>query len=187
LQERLARRLATTSPVELTPDPEEAINWAAVSVILAPDPDAVLLIRRAERAGDPWSGHIGLPGGRADPGDRDLRETALRETAEEVGWQLRREQLIGQLDDVWPRAPLHRVVVVRPFVFAAGHRPAMALSEEVAEAFWVPVDRLRNPSIYRDAVLDIRGQPRAFPAYHLERDVIWGFTERILTPLLSLI
>jgi 8-oxo-dGTP pyrophosphatase MutT (NUDIX family) len=183
----VARRLATASPVELAPDPEESTNWAAVSVILAPDPDAVLLIRRAERAGDPWSGHIGLPGGRVDRGDPDLQATALRETAEEVGWSLNRGQLIGQLDDVWPRTPLPRLIVVRPFVFAAARPLQLVLSGEVAEAFWVPLDRLRDPSIYRDVTLELRGEQRSFPAYHLDTDVIWGLTERILTPLLALV
>ena len=42
-------------------DEPDAI-WAAVALVLVPDPDALLLIRRAELAGDPWSGHIGLPG-----------------------------------------------------------------------------------------------------------------------------
>lgn len=162
-------------------------NWAAVSVIVAPDPDAVLLIRRAEREGDPWSGHIGLPGGRLDPTDRDLCDTALRETAEEVGWRLGRTQLLGSLTDVWPRTPLPRVIVVRPYVFAASDRPALSLSDEVAEAFWVPLDELRDPTIYRPAELEVRGERRRFPAFHLGPHVIWGLTERILTPLLAMI
>jgi 8-oxo-dGTP pyrophosphatase MutT (NUDIX family) len=166
-------------------DPE--ISWAAVSVIIAPDPDAVLLIRRAERAGDPWSGHIGLPGGRLDPADPDLRGTALRETAEEVGWHLDPEQLLGTLPDVWPRTPLPRLIVVRPYVFAALDRPALRLSDEVAEAFWVPLDRLRDPQIYREAILEVRGERRGFPAFHLGPHVIWGLTERILTPLLGMV
>lgn len=163
-----------------------AHRWAAVSVILAPDPDAVLLIRRAERSGDPWSGHIGLPGGRAERGDPDLTATAIRETVEEIGWTLSRQALLGELDDVWPRTPLPQIIVVRPFVFALPERPAVALSPEVAEAFWVPLADLRNPAILRDTPLQVRGQQLVFPAYHLSQGVVWGLTERILTPLLSL-
>lgn len=163
-----------------------AHRWAAVSVILAPDPDAVLLIRRAERSGDPWSGHIGLPGGRAERGDTDLAATAIRETVEEIGWTLSRQALLGELDDVWPRTPLPQIIVVRPFVFAMPERPAVALSPEVAEAFWVPLADLRNPAILRDTPLQVRGQQMVFPAYHLSQGVVWGLTERILTPLLSL-
>lgn len=161
-------------------------RWAAVSVILAPDPDSVLLIRRAERSGDPWSGHIGLPGGRAERGDPDLAATAMRETAEEIGWPLSRDALLGELDDVWPHTPLPQIIVVRPFVFAVKERPAVSPSAEVAEAFWVPLNDLRNPAILRDTQLQVRGQRLTFPAYHLPQGVVWGLTERILTPLLSL-
>jgi 8-oxo-dGTP pyrophosphatase MutT (NUDIX family) len=158
-----------------------------VAVIIAPDPDAVLLIRRAERAGDPWSGHIGLPGGRVDPEDEDLSDTALRETAEEVGWSLSRDELLGTLDDVWPRTPLPTVIVVRPFVFATEARASLTLSEEVAEAFWVSLDSLRDPANYREIELLLGGETRRFPAYHLGPYVVWGLTERILTALLELL
>ena len=38
----------------------------------------LLMIKRAEAEGDPWSGHIACPGGRMEPGDRDLAVTAVR-------------------------------------------------------------------------------------------------------------
>ena len=155
-------------------------------MIVAPDPDAVLLIRRAEREGDPWSGHIGLPGGRLAPADHNLSDTALRETFEEIGWQLRAEQQLGTLPDVWPRTPLPRLIVVRPFVFAVESRVEFVLSDEVAEAFWVPLTTLRDPSIYRETMIELRGERRGFPAFHLGPHVIWGLTERILTPVLAM-
>ncbi|HWA57624.1 MAG TPA: CoA pyrophosphatase [Gemmatimonadales bacterium] len=177
--------LATGSVESAPPDP--TTNWAAVAVIVAPDPDAVLLIRRAERSGDPWSGHIGLPGGRLDPADQSLRDTALRETREEIGWRLEPGQTLGVLPDVWPRTPLPRLIVVRPFVIAASTRPPLILSEEVAEAFWVPLAELRDPAVYRETLIELRGERRQFPAFHIGRHVVWGLTERILTPLLDLV
>jgi 8-oxo-dGTP pyrophosphatase MutT (NUDIX family) len=158
-----------------------------VAVILAPGPDSVLLIRRAEREGDPWSGHVGLPGGHQDPSDADLCVTAMRETVEEVGCTLSRDNLLGALDDVWPRTPGRRLIVVRPFVFWVPKRPPLHPNGEVADAFWVSLGELRDPSIYRDTPLSVRGEERLFPAYHLgPRDLVWGLTERILTPLLEL-
>jgi 8-oxo-dGTP pyrophosphatase MutT (NUDIX family) len=160
---------------------------AAVAVILVPEPDSVLLIRRAERAGDPWSGHMGLPGGRADPEDADLLATAMRETVEEVGCALDRDRLLGVLDDVWPRSPLQRLIVVRPYVFAMPERPSFTLSGEVAETYWIPLAELQRPDVYRETIIHLGGEDRAFPAYHLEPGVVWGLTERILTPLLELL
>jgi 8-oxo-dGTP pyrophosphatase MutT (NUDIX family) len=156
-------------------------------VILTGEPDAVLLIRRAEWEGDPWSGHIGLPGGRTEPADRDLLVTAIRETSEEVGVVLDEQQYLGRLDPVAPRSPLARMVVVHPHVFLVGDRPVLNLSHEVAEAFWVPLDRLRDPAVQRAFTIDLRGFESSFPAYHLPEGVVWGLTERILTPLLALL
>lgn len=175
----------SSAQLEGPPDPET--RWAAVAVIVAPNPDSVLLIRRAERVGDPWSGHMGLPGGRLEPADSDLGQTALRETSEEIGWQLDRRQLLGTLPDVWPRTPVPRLIVVRPFVFAVSERPDLVLSDEVAETFWVPVAELRDPAIYHETVIELRGERRGFPAFHLGPHVIWGLTERILTPLLAMV
>ena len=53
-----------------------------------PGEPEVLFIRRASRQGDPWTGHIALPGGRRDPGDADDFSAAVRETWEEVGIDL---------------------------------------------------------------------------------------------------
>lgn len=181
-QRRLADRLAHRAP-QLSPELGGNAVLAAVAVLLVPDPDAILLIRRAERAGDPWSGHIGLPGGRPHPEDLDPCATAIRETREEVGITLARTDLIGQLDDVWPRTELPQVVVVRPFVFALAIRPSTTISDEVAEAFWVPSAQMQDPSLYRNTELTVRGKQLMFPAYHLGQDVVWGLTERILTQL----
>lgn len=184
VQRRLALALRERQPLE---GPQDAsAQRAAVAVILSPEPDAVLLIRRAERAGDPWSGHLGLPGGRHDPADPDLCATAMRESVEEVGCVLERDRLLGVLDEVWPGTPLPHIITVRPYVFALAERPPLAANPEVAEAFWVPLAELRDPVTYRDATLRVRGEDRIFPAYHLTQGVVWGLTERILTPLLTL-
>jgi len=183
-QRLLAQRLASRVPIE---SQLENPRWAAVAVLLVPDPDAVLLIRRAERSGDPWSGHIGLPGGRRDPTDSDLLETAIRETAEEVGCRLDRGQLLGGLDNVWPRNPLPQLIAVRPFIFALSTRPSLSFSAEVADAFWVPLADLQNPAHYRDTTVSIQGQARTFPAYHLMGHVVWGLTERVLRPILEMV
>jgi 8-oxo-dGTP pyrophosphatase MutT (NUDIX family) len=180
--QRLRDRLAVHRP--LVDDRGDPLLWAAVAVILVPDPDALLLIRRAERTGDPWSGHMALPGGRQDPAEPDLFTTAVRETAEEVGLALGRQDLIGTLDDVVPRTPVLPPIAVRPHVFALSHRPVLALNPEVAAARWVPLDLLLHPQTYNSVRLDIRGESREFPAYRLDDSVVWGMTERILSSLL---
>lgn len=186
LSRRLARlraRLAAHRPV--TDDGDASLIWAAVAVVLVPDPDAVLLIRRAERSGDPWSGHMALPGGRRDPEDPDLVATAIRETFEEVGLRLDRAELLGGLDDVVPRTPVLPPIAVRPFVFGLPERAALTPNPEVAGVRWVLLDHLLHPETYHSARLEIRGEPRDFPAYRVDESIVWGMTERILTSLLG--
>ena len=153
--------------------------------MLVPGPDAVLLIRRAERAGDPWSGHMALPGGRRAPEDPDLVTTAIREAGEEVGLRLPRATLLGSLDDVVPRTPRLPPIAIRPYVFALPERPPLVLNPEVAAAGWVLLDRLLHPDTYHPVRLEIAGESRDVPAYELDAGIVWGLTERILTPLLE--
>jgi 8-oxo-dGTP pyrophosphatase MutT (NUDIX family) len=164
---------------------DPTLVWAAVALILTPDPDSILLIRRADRSGDPWSGHMALPGGRQHPSDPDLPGTAIRETAEEVGITLQRTHLTGQLEDVVPRTPQLPPIAVRPFVFLLPHRPALILSPEVAEANWVTLEHLLQPETHHSVQLKVAGQSLQVPAYQLENAIVWGMTERILTSFLA--
>jgi len=160
---------------------------AAVAAVLVPGPDSILLIRRAERTGDPWSGQMALPGGRRDPDDADPMVTAIRETAEEVGALLTPAHCLGALDDVAPGTPIPGPVVVRPYLFVLPDRPILSPNPEVAEAGWVRLDVLLDPSNARPYTLELRGQLRTFPALYLGNDVVWGLTERILRSLLPLL
>ena len=154
---------------------------AAVAVLLVPDPLSVLLIRRSEREGDPWSGHVALPGGRAEPEDVDLAATAIRETAEEVGVLLDRTQLLGALDDVAPRSSVPRIFTVRPFVFGLASQPSLQLSSEVASAHWEPLETLRRADARGELALTIAGVTRRFPSYQTSAGTLWGMTERVLS------
>jgi hypothetical protein len=59
------------------------------------------------------------------------------------------------------------------------------LSGEVQDAFWISFQELQRRNVYRDGVIHLSGEDRVFPAYHLGAGVVWGLTERILTPLLA--
>ena len=156
-----------------------------MALVLVPSPDSLLLIRRADRAGDPWSGHMALPGGRRAASDADLVDTAIREASEEVGFLLERDQVAGRLADVIPRTPTLPPIAVRPVVFVVSSRPQLRLNPEVSTAAWVPVDHLLRHETYRPIELELRGETREFPAYHLEDSFVWGLTERMLTELLE--
>jgi len=161
---------------------------AAVAIVLHEDPDGVaaLFIHRAERAGDTWSGHIAFPGGRREARDADLVDTAIRETLEETGVDLTGAERLAVLDDLFPRSPVLPPVVVRPFVFAVQTRPPLVLSEEVQDAFWIPLAEFLKPGVLGELRVDHPGiTPRVLPAYRFGKRTIWGMSERILTPLIT--
>jgi 8-oxo-dGTP pyrophosphatase MutT (NUDIX family) len=166
---------------------EAGAQSAAVALILVPGPDGLeaLFIRRAVRAGDPWSGQVALPGGRRDAVDVDLEATAIRETQEELAVDLVLAERLGALDDIRPRTPVLPPVLVRPFIFALPNRPPLVPSAEVQSAFWAPLARFVVPGTRRDVTLPVPGGERTFPAFVLGQDVIWGMTERILSIFLG--
>lgn len=141
------------------------------------------------REGDPWSGHIGLPGGRREPGDADLLATAVRETREEIGVNLPPAALLGSLDDVRPSTPTLPALMIRPYVFAVEARPEAGVSSEVAASYWVPVDSLH--AARAETTVPIRDKNVVVPCFKVpglpDGLVVWGLTYRILNGLLPLV
>ena len=160
---------------------------AAVSIVCVRDPDAMLLIRRSERTGDPWSGQLALPGGRQGAADQSLLQTAIRETHEEVGFELPVEALAGTLDDLVPITAHLPRIKVRPFVFLLEQRPLLFPNLEVAASWWMPVDELLAPGVYGSYEVRAGDLVMSRPGYRLTEGVVWGMTERILTPFFDLL
>jgi 8-oxo-dGTP pyrophosphatase MutT (NUDIX family) len=161
---------------------------AAVALLLAPGASGqleLLLIKRAEQPGDRWSGQMALPGGRRERSDEDLLVTAMRETWEEVGVALRSGWLVGELDDLHPRTPTLPPVLVRPYVFGLADRPAITLSPEAASHVWVSLEELASGTTRTE--IAIPGRDALLPAYRVGSDVLWGMTERIVTPFIDLL
>ena len=163
----------------------------AVAVILAPGPDGrqVLFIRRAEREGDPWSGHIALPGGRREAADADLLATAIRETREEIGVDLPPAKLLRELDELKPSTPSLPPILIRPYVFELDAVPATRASEEVAESYWIALSSL-VPCAGR-ATIALKDRTIETPCFRIpglpDGLVVWGLTYRILSGLLPLL
>ncbi len=157
---------------------------AAVALILraGPNPET-LLIRRAEADGDPWSGHMALPGGRRDSSDRDLLQTAMRETLEETGVRLEDAgRPLGRLEPLVPTTYRLPPMSIHPFVFGvSAETRAHTASREVAEILWTPISALRCPEAAGTVDIHLGEVTRAFPCIRVEERVVWGLTYRILT------
>jgi 8-oxo-dGTP pyrophosphatase MutT (NUDIX family) len=174
---KLAPRLALTAGAP----PDDGRRRAAVAAVL--HDNRVLLMKRVERAGDPWSGHISLPGGGYQSGDPDLLATAIRETHEELGIALGRDQLLGNLAPLSPRTSGPAGVEVTPFVFAATAPLAHECGPEAVEAFWLPLDHAIAGAY--DTTYTYPGTGMTFPAWRYEGYTIWGLTRRILDDLIA--
>jgi 8-oxo-dGTP pyrophosphatase MutT (NUDIX family) len=177
-------RLAARTPQEVV-RPEAAQAAVALIAVASGADLELLIIRRAERVGDPWSGQMALPGGRRETADSSLKETAIRETAEEVGVELGREATLGQLDDLHPTTKLLAPIVVRPFVFGLSKRPFVSANTEVDLHLWAPVRQLRDSERVVD--VQVRGAAMSVPAFLVDPHVIWGMTHRIIKPFLDLV
>jgi 8-oxo-dGTP pyrophosphatase MutT (NUDIX family) len=180
--DHVAHVLGRRTPVTVH-DP--ARREAAVALVLVEDPDRILLVRRVVREGDPWSGQMALPGGRREAEDPDLLATAIRETEEEVGMSLQRGELLCALDDLAPLTPVLPPIVVRPFVFRIPEARPVRTGAEVDHAEWVALEALADPALRRGADLVIRGAPMRVMGYHLPAGLLWGMTERIVTPVIA--
>lgn len=167
-------------------------KFAAVAIVLLErkNEPSVLLIERATKAHDPWSGHLAFPGGRRDPSDLSLRATAERETLEELGLDLSKDaELLGPLDHLMGRGgSAGSGLVIAPFVFALHSEPIMQPNpEEVQRCFWTPVEPLLRGE--HDTTIDVQhaGRSAVLPAYRVEDGVLWGLSYQMLTSLFALL
>jgi 8-oxo-dGTP pyrophosphatase MutT (NUDIX family) len=144
----------------------------------------LLLILRAERSGDPWSGQVALPGGRRDPADATLQDTALRETLEETGIDLATDGIVlGTLDELRPRTPVLPPIIVTPFVAIAPPDVGLRINEELADAFWAPWSIFSDPMRTDERTINVRGADWKVISYLVGERIVWGMTERMLRQL----
>jgi 8-oxo-dGTP pyrophosphatase MutT (NUDIX family) len=165
---------------------------AAVAAVLREGREGaeVLLIRRAEREGDPWSGHMAFPGGRHDPRDVDLRATAVRETREEIGLDLDADaRLLGRLADLPAIARGRRTgLVIAPFVFALEREAPFTFdAREVAEALWAPLAPLARGEGAGMLDYELEGYMVKLPMWNVQGRVVWGLTHRMLSTLFEVL
>lgn len=162
---------------------------AAVATILrdaSPGPE-VLLIRRAEHPRDPWSGHMAFPGGREDPTDPDLFDTAVRETREELALDLMAHaRLIGRLDEIPAVARGRRTgLSVHPYVFELTSEAPFAPNGEVAEALWAPLLPLMRGELLTTIPYELEGRRLDLPAHNVQGRIVWGLTFKMLDSLFA--
>ncbi len=123
-------------------------------------------------------GQISLPGGRFEATDTDLRATALREAYEELGVPPNDVHVLGRLDDVYV---LVSNFLIAPYVGTLTYTPTFHPDpREVAIVIDVPLERLRDPAIFREEDRPLSGRSRTVQVYQYGDHEIWGATGRIV-------
>ncbi len=185
-QEVIDRLSIVASPAEPLPSKRAAV---AISLRLGVSGPEMLMIQRAVREGDPWSGHMGFPGGRKDASDATDVACAKRETREEIGFDLDTYgELICQLSDVntgW-RADRPEMLVA-PFIFKVDSTPDFELNHEVDDTLWVPLSFLLDDANRSRHQWDWRGEVLESDAFTYDNRLIWGLSLMMIDELLEII
>lgn len=150
------------------------------------DTPSILMMRRAERAGDPWSGHVSFPGGRVDPHDTSTRAAALRELQEETGISAVHELVpMGRLSDLLTREHgRRRPMVVSPYVYRTPRAVGLKPSAEAAKLWWEPLSNLVDPARRQTMVWRVARIPIPVPSINVNEARLWGLSLSMVNELI---
>jgi 8-oxo-dGTP pyrophosphatase MutT (NUDIX family) len=171
----------------------DGMNLAGVTMLLRDENGSpeMLLIERATREGDPWSGHMAFPGGRQEPHDPSLQKTAERETFEEVGITLAGAHYIGRLDDLGGRAAASNKMIVSAYVYLVEDPGRLEIERsEVADALWISLDHLVHPDNHGRYPMRYAEHEIIFPGIRVDQRevrIVWGLTYRFLEGFFEII
>jgi 8-oxo-dGTP pyrophosphatase MutT (NUDIX family) len=180
---------ATSAHQPILVESADGKRRASVALILHPAVSGLqlLFIVRAEKKGDPWSGHIAFPGGGVEPDDKNNRQTAERETKEETNLDLAKANYLGQLDDVTGTT---LKIVVSGFVYHVGFSPDLKLNYELRDFHWIPIETLLDPNRQKYHRFQFEGFDGSLPAIDIlgpQKPILWGLTYRLVGQLLQLV
>jgi len=160
---------------------------AAVLALFYPDENQktrFLLTQRASYKGK-HSAQISFPGGKRDFEDANLKETALRETFEEVGVSSSKITIIRPLSETYiPPSNF----LVKPFLGVAEEKPIFKTNYEVAETIEVLLEDLLNEASVSSQIMNTSYMKNiSVPCFKLNDYTVWGATAMILSEIKDLI
>mgnify|MGYP000275788486 CR=1 FL=1 len=166
----------------LNPEIKAQAKQAAVAVVFIELPEQephLILIERNQYDGH-HSGQIALPGGKMDPTDQDLRETAAREVLEEIGVDIDSAAL-EYITEHW-------IHVSNYWMTAFSIRLHKKLNydlnkREINRIFEIPVSFFQDPANLQAYEVSYDGQMILSPSFVYEGKLIWGATALIMYQL----
>lgn len=169
---------------------KNALKRSAVAILLVQGAQELelLMIKRADKQGDPWSGHMAFPGGRYEVNlDTDMASTAKRETLEEIGINIDALAApIGQLSDVLTPSHAQRTKMsVSVFVYALPEKPSYRMNHEVADVIWIPLSLFLDDTKRDTMQWEYQGSSIDLPCYFYQGQRIWGLSLKMLDELVE--
>ena len=168
----LKSRLSTT----INPEIEHPGKYRLASILVVIyGNDPIVVMTEKPKHMKFHAGEISFPGGKLDSNDSDLLETALRETSEEIGLTISKEQVIGQLE---PVVTLNSGFLILPFVSVVDKIPALSANAEVEKIFHIPMEpflktQAKDPDPTHNLIQEMY-------TFEYENQIVWGASARIL-------
>ncbi len=162
---------------------DEQRESAVLVPIIERDAGPHLLFTKRSEDLDNHPGQMSFPGGKREPVDETLQETAARESWEEVGLSPEDINFVGQLDDIRTVSQFS----VRPYVGTVPDIPYTPRNSEVAEVAIISVAELTDLDNYHSERRDhpYYGDIRLH-YFYVDDYTVWGATARILVQFLEL-
>ena len=153
---------------------DKKYRLASVLVIIYGDDPIVVMTEKPKHLKF-HAGEISFPGGKFDDSDDDLLETALRESSEEIGITITRDQVIGQLDSV---ITLNSGFLIFPFVAVLEKIPPLSANAEVEKIFHIPLNSflktvVKDPDPTHNIIQEMF-------TFEYQNQIVWGASARIL-------
>ena len=144
----------------------------------------VLILRKTYKG--VHSNQVGFPGGRVEEEDKDLEDTALRETEEEVGIPQNEIEVVKKLTRLYiPPSNFW----VQPFLGLMHKTPIMKAQEsEVEQILEVKLSEfLDEKNLITENLSTSYANNIEVPAYFLNGYVVWGATGMMLSEIRELL
>ena len=172
LLDELKSRLSTTLNPKIELD--KKYRLASILVVIYGQEPIVIMTEKPKHMKF-HAGEISFPGGKLDSNDSDLLETALRETSEEIGLVISKDQVIGQLD---PVVTLNSGFLILPFISLVNKIPKLLANSEVEKIFHIPLESFlktesRDPDPSHNLIQEMY-------TFEYQSQIVWGASARIL-------
>jgi 8-oxo-dGTP pyrophosphatase MutT (NUDIX family) len=163
-----------SSGIMAEPQSDSKNKLAAVMIIVFGNEPMILMTERSKIMNH-HAGEISFPGGTWEKRDVDLLATAIRETREELGLEISKPMVIGQLK---PVTTLNSGFKIIPFITILDELPKILASSEIASVLRIPLLPLLK-TIENDKDSSHRSIMEMY-AFKFDNHLIWGASARML-------